>query len=96
MIINIDRNPELSLYYLGAKILNILVEKNSMEIEELLQKTKEAVDVEVHVDFFYYALDWLYLLGAVKINKGKIYYDNKKINSKEDETFRRNNKEYNF
>lgn len=91
MIINIERNPELSLYYLGAKIINILKKSKSTNIEELLQETKKAVNVEMHVDFFYYALDWLYLLEVVEIDEGKIRYDNKKTDSKKDAANRRNN-----
>ena len=72
MIINPERNPTLSLYYLGSIVLKILLENNSMAIEELYRSVQLELDKELHIDFFYYTLDWLYILSAVKIEEDRI------------------------
>lgn len=87
MIINDEREPGYSLYYLGGILLNILESADVMPIEELLSVTKERLNKEIHIDFLYYALDWLYLLSLVRIREGKVYYDNNKINSTQNKTF---------
>lgn len=87
MIINAEREPDYSLYYLGSILLEILENTNVMPIEELLSETKERLNREIHIDFLYYALDWLYLLSLVGIREGKVYYDNKKINSTQNKAF---------
>ena len=87
MIINIEREPELSLYYLGSELLKILESLNDISIEGLLQKIQDKLQKKIHIDFLYYALDWLFLLSLIKIEKGRVYYENKRINSTENETF---------
>lgn len=87
MIINTDRNPELSLYYVGGILLRILKENPVSNIEELLEKSRSKLDKNMHIDFLYYALDWLYLLSIISIKEGMIYYDNKKVNSTKDVSF---------
>ncbi len=87
MIINSEREPDYSLYYLGSILLEILENTDVMPIEELLSKTKEQLNREIHIDFLYYALDWLYLLSLVGIREGKVYYDNKEINSTQNNAF---------
>ena len=87
MILNSQRQPDFSLYYLGGVVLKILEQIKVISIEELLSKVQQHVEKRIHVDFIYYALDWLFLLGLVKIEEGKVYYENKKINSTQNETF---------
>lgn len=87
MIINAEREPDYSLYYLGSIVLEILENTDVMPIEELLSETKKRLNKEIHIDFLYYALDWLYLLSLVSIREGKVYYDHKKINSTQNKAF---------
>ena len=87
MIVNAEREPDFSLYYLGSILLEILENTAVIPIEELLSETKKRLNREIHIDFLYYALDWLYLLSLVSIREGKMYYDNKKINSTQNKTF---------
>lgn len=81
MIVNIERESSLSLYYLGGIILSILEQKIVISIEEIILEVQQKIDKKLHVDFIYYALDWLFLLDLIKIEEGKVYYENKKINS---------------
>ena len=72
MIINIEREPKYSLYYLGGIILESLLDKNSAKIDELYNLCLINVDENLHIDFFYYALDWMYIRSIIKMNDGKV------------------------
>lgn len=72
MIINPERKPALSLYYLGGVVLKILLEKNNEQIESLFELTKKSLEEDLHVDFFYYTLDWLYILSLIKLENGRV------------------------
>lgn len=72
MIINSERNPNMSLYYLGSIVLEILLKKDNTSIENLYEATQVALGLDLHIDFFYYALDWLYLISAIKLNNERI------------------------
>ena len=76
MIVNFEREPELSLYYLGGILLSILKYKKAVSIEELILETQGDLGKKVHVDFIYYALDWLYLLSLITIKEETVYYEN--------------------
>lgn len=87
MIVNVEREPELSLYYLGSVLLKILKSKKVIPIDVLFQEIQNQLKRKIHVDFLYYALDWLFLLSLIKIEEGKIYYENKRTNSAQNQTF---------
>lgn len=72
MIINIDREPELSLYYLGSVVLQILFENSTVHLDGLYIKMQKALNREIQIDFYYYTLDWLYMLSLIKLDEGKI------------------------
>ncbi len=57
MIINIDRKPDFSLYYLGSILLAILEQVPVISIEDLLSEMQNQLKEKIHVDFIYYALD---------------------------------------
>ena len=86
MIVNVEREPELSLYYLGSVLLKILKSKKVIPIDVLFQEIQNQLKRKIHVDFLYYALDWLFLLSLVKIEEGKVYYENKRTNSAQNQT----------
>ncbi len=69
MIINPERSPSLSLYYLGSLVLKILLEKDNILIENLYETLQLKLGLELHIDFFYYALDWLYIISAIKLDE---------------------------
>ena len=62
-------------------LLKILEQVKVIPIDDLLQEIQNHLMKKVHVDFIYYALDWLFLLSLVKIEEGKVYYENKEIDS---------------
>ncbi len=87
MIINSQRKPDFSLYYLGGVLITILEPVKEMSIDLLIEESQKHLENRIHVDFIYYALDWLYILDLVKVEEGKVYYENKKINRTQDKTF---------
>ena len=72
MIINPERSPSLSLYYLGSIVLKILLENDNLSIENLFENLQFKLGFELHIDFFYYTLDWLYILSAIKLDKERV------------------------
>jgi hypothetical protein len=72
MIINMDRNPSLSLYYLGSFILQLLLKENKQTLEELYTSTQIDIGFDIHIDFFYYTLDWLFILSTIKLKDGRV------------------------
>ncbi|ACQ53417.1 hypothetical protein AGE29_03690 [Clostridium botulinum] len=73
MIINIDRDPKYSLYYIGGIILDLLNSNNkNLSIEIIYTKVKNIVDKNIHIDFIYYSLDWLYILSLINISENRV------------------------
>ncbi|GFR38221.1 hypothetical protein PRECH8_15170 [Insulibacter thermoxylanivorax] len=73
MIINVDREPKYSLYYIGAVILDELkINGKMMPIEQLFENIRAKIDKNLHVDFLYYALDWLFLVSLIKLDEDRI------------------------
>lgn len=78
MIINYERDPEKSLYFIGSIILQYLKQVKCDNIDVLYNKVKEDLKSELHIDLFYYSIDWLFLLSVIEIDGSTIKYDNKK------------------
>lgn len=72
MIINIDREPKYSLYCIGGITLEELYRSKNISIEDLHEKLKHIIDENLHIDFLYYTLDWLYLLSLINIEEDKV------------------------
>lgn len=71
MIINQDNNPQRQLYYLGAKALEILNAKGgSVDFFEVYEQLK--IEHNISIRLYVLTVDWLYLLGAIKSDKGLI------------------------
>lgn len=70
MILNTERNPKDSLYYIGAVLLEVLqVNKEGLYIDELIKKAKEK---GINIAFFYYALDWLFIISKIEMKNERI------------------------
>jgi hypothetical protein len=73
MIINPDREPKYSLYYIGAIILKTITKEGSgMNLDKIVKKLKIEIDEELNINFIYYALDWLYLISLIDIKENKV------------------------
>lgn len=66
MIVSKDTNPERDLYYLGAKVIEILASENKKDVDFFTVFEKLNASVRVSVSLFVLTLDWLYLIGAIK------------------------------
>ncbi|WP_410017536.1 ABC-three component system middle component 6 [Pseudomonas sp. 13B_3.2_Bac1] len=67
-MITIDSDPILNPVYIGATILHELALSAFIDIniENLYEKIKLKLDISYEV--FAYALDWLYIIGAINLN----------------------------
>lgn len=73
MIISKDINPERDLYYLGARIIEILssTEDTNINFFDVFEKFNS--NGKVSINLFTLTLDWLFLIGAINsFEKGKI------------------------
>ena len=72
MIVNLEREPLYSLYFLGGIIIDILKKSSNTTLDSLYVMFKKEINKSIHVDFFYYALDWLYILSIIDIKDGVV------------------------
>jgi hypothetical protein len=64
-------HPEMSIYYNGALVLNILKESQKLELLELYDNVKKKYNISFPM--LVLSLDWLYLIDIVNSNdKGEI------------------------
>jgi len=72
MIVGKDILPEREIYYLGALLIEILRDFPQTELGffDIFQKVNERKKVSIKL--FTLTLDWLFLLGIIKNNKGNI------------------------
>lgn len=82
MIINLERGPLLSLYYLGAKIIEILSEDPILLLDDLYDNLKKKEKRNILLTF-YYALDWLFIQSLIELQGRRVIYANRKIDRAE-------------
>lgn len=72
MIINRDISPIYCQYYIGAIVINEIksFRCDSIDFMDLYMKTKLKQDISI--SSFSFALEWLFLIGGIKIKHGKI------------------------
>ncbi len=72
MIISKDMKPERQIYHLGALVVGILQKNSNKSIElfELFEHANAHKTISLYA--FILTLDWLYLLGAITNDKGRI------------------------
>ncbi len=71
MIIN-DVKPEQKIYYLGAKLIKILTEIPQLKIDILTVFQLLNNEEKISMNLFTLTLDWLFILGVIKNNNGKL------------------------
>lgn len=70
MIVSKDSNPNRQLYYLGARLLEVLPENEAVPFFDAYQSLKMKDDVSISL--FTLAADWLFVLGAVELDNGAL------------------------
>ncbi len=68
MIVSKDINPERDVYYLGAKVLEIMNKSKSVEQDFFDVFQQLTLREKISVNLYTLTLDWLFLLGAIKKN----------------------------
>lgn len=70
MILPQDITPEKSMYVMGSRIIEILNSEphNTFDPKIVYDKYIQLhSEIKISYNYFLYALDWLYLLNAVKL-----------------------------
>ena len=70
MILSHDSNPNRQLYYLGARLLELIPINQPVPFFDAYQSLK--IQNDVSVSLFTLTADWLYLLGAIKLEQGAL------------------------
>lgn len=70
MLLPDNIHPENSIYYNGAFLIQVLNNKNNLDILELYQKVKEIKSMSFPI--FILSLDWLYLVNIAELSDGRI------------------------
>lgn len=73
MIVNRDITPDRDLYFLGSKVIEVLLVSETDEIDflELYQKVNK--ERQLSINLFTLVLDWLFIIGVIKnAHKGYI------------------------
>ena len=70
MILPQDIAPDKSMYVMGSRILNILNAEPHKKVHPKLMYDKyihSYPETEMTYNYFLYAIDWLYILNAIKL-----------------------------
>ena len=73
MIVSSDINPERDVYFLGAKVIEIMdvVQSRQLDFFDVFQSLNK--NEKVSMGLFTLTLDWLFLAGVInKTNKGDL------------------------
>lgn len=65
MIVNKNITPDRDLYYLGSKVIEVLISNESKEVDyfDLYQKVNKELNISINL--YTLVLDWLFIIGAV-------------------------------
>ncbi len=72
LIVNCNREPKYSLFYMGAKVLEICCDKPTPVSIDIIYKELVAEMPNLGLDYFYLTLDWLFLIGKIEYDAGEI------------------------
>lgn len=72
MILSKDTNPDNQIYRIGALVISILNQSKDTEIDSINLYNELNEKHEISISAYCFGLDWLYMVGAVEINKGRL------------------------
>nr|NJM04849.1 hypothetical protein [Desulfobacula sp.] len=73
MIVSKDTNPEKDLYYIGARVIEVLASRDGKEVDYVDLLSSLRSEMQITNNLYALSLDWLFLLGAIELNgKGNI------------------------
>ncbi len=65
MIINSNITPDRDLYYLGGKVIEVLVSNEEQEVDyfDLFQRVN--TELKISLNLYTLVLDWLFIIGVI-------------------------------
>lgn len=73
MIVSKDTNPERDLYYLGARVIEILNYSDTNEFDYVDLYCILKSNLQTTSNLYALTLDWLFIIGAIELsNEGNI------------------------
>lgn len=70
MLLPDNIHPENSIYYNGAFLIQVLKNKNNLDMFELYQEVKKLKNMSFPI--FILCIDWLYLANIAELSDGRI------------------------
>lgn len=72
MILNKDVRPDRKIYYIGSLIIEKLMADPGQSIDYLSIYERLRKEENITSEIFFLTLDWLFLLGAIKLEEGVV------------------------
>ncbi len=69
MIINNPQSQKLSLYYIGANVIKIILNHQFKAISPILLFNSYIKLEELSFSYFMYGLDWLFISGVIELTE---------------------------
>ena len=70
MLVPDNIRPEDTIYFNGAKVLQVILEEKRLAIADLYVMLKKKSDISFATMLL--CLDWLYLMDCVEVNEGEV------------------------
>lgn len=70
MLVPDNIRPEDTIYFNGAKVLQVILEEKRLTIADLYVMLKKKSDISFATMLL--CLDWLYLMDCVEVNEGEV------------------------
>lgn len=66
MIVSTDIKPDRDLYFLGSKVIEVLLDYKDMKVDYFELFRKVNFETEISLNLFTLVLDWLFIIGVIK------------------------------
>lgn len=70
MLIPDNIRPEDSIYYNGAKVLEVMLDAKKLSLGDLYVRLRRTMDISIATMLL--SLDWLYLIDCIVVNNGVV------------------------
>jgi hypothetical protein len=72
VILNKDVRPDRKIYYIGSLIIEKLMVSPGQSVDYLSIYEGLREEEDITSEIFFLTLDWLFLLGAIKLEEGVV------------------------
>lgn len=70
MLIPDNIHPEDSIYYNGAKVLEVMLKEKRLSVADLYILLRETMAISIATLLL--SLDWLFLIDCIRVNDGEV------------------------